>query len=362
MSARVPVPFTLVAELTHRCPLRCRYCSNPTALSVRELAGDTWCRVLREASALGVLQVHFTGGEPLLRPDLEPLVACARGLGLYTSLVTSGVPLEHQRMALLAAAGLEHVQLSFQGATADASIAFAERDVFAQKLRAAASARELGLALTVNFVLHRGNIDEVSAMIELGVTLGADRIELANAQYLGWAFENRWRLLPSPQQIEAARATVRAARLSFPELELDFVLPDYAAGRPRACMDGWAQRYVVVAPDGRVLPCHAASAISELHFDSVADASLATIWSFSLALQRFREVSALPAQCQRCPEVTRDHGGCRCQAYLLTGSLAAVDPACERSPHHELVRAPPNPGAELVPLRARRWRRVAGEN
>jgi pyrroloquinoline quinone biosynthesis protein E len=194
------------------------------------------------------------------------------------------------------------------------------------------------------------------------VALGAERIELANAQYLGWAHENRWRLLPSPRQIDAARAAVRAARAKFPEVELDFVLPDYVAGRPRACMDGWAERYVVVAPDGRVLPCHAASAIRELHFENVEGASLAAIWSSSPALQRFREASALPAQCQRCPEVTRDHGGCRCQAYLLTGSLTAVDPACAHSPEHHLVHAPALSEQKLVPLRTRTWRRAAGGN
>jgi len=345
-----PVPFTLVAELTHRCPLRCLYCSNPTRLSARELTTASWKRVFAEAAALGVLQVHLTGGEPLLRRDLEELVAAARAAELYVNLVTSGVPLTQAKLAALAGAGLDHVQLSLQATNARDAAEFAGRDVFEHKLCVARWTKELGLPLTVNFVLHRDNIDDIAAMIELARLLGAERVELANAQYLGWAFENRARLLPFATQIAHARAAVEAARQGFTDLVIDFVLPDYVAARPRACMDGWARRYVVVSPDGRVLPCHAASAIVELEFDNVERGTLGEIWASSPALERFRTPARLSPTCQTCPELERDHGGCRCQAYVLTGNLEAVDPACARSPHHELVRTARE---GLVPLRVR---------
>lgn len=350
-----PVPYTLVAELTHRCPLKCVYCSNPVELGPRELGASAWCRVIEQASDLGVLQVHFTGGEPLLRRDLELLVVAAREAELYVSLVTSGVSLSRDRLADLARAGLDHVQLSFQGTTAAEGVIFAGRDTFDQKLAVAGWTQELGVPLTLNFVLHRDNIAGVLSMVELGARVGAERVELANAQYLGWAFENRSWLLPSRDQLELARDAVRIARSRWPELTIDFVFPDYLAGRPRACMDGWARRYVVVAPDGRVLPCHAATVLPELEFENVEDAPLREIWERSPALRRFRDSSALSPICQTCPELERDHGGCRCQAFLLTGSARAVDPACERSPRHSLVQSVRQAERELVPLRLRKW-------
>jgi pyrroloquinoline quinone biosynthesis protein E len=331
-------PLTIVAELTYRCPLRCVYCSNPVEHATRdELSATIWRRVLAEAAELGALHVHFTGGEPLLRPELETLVAAAHAHGLYTNLITSGVPLERARLEALVAAGLEHLQLSFQGATAADTIAHAAMPAFEQKLAVASWAKALGLPLTVNFVLHRGNIDAIDSMLELARELDADRIELANAQYLGWAFENRGALLPTAAQIERARERVRAARERLANVELTFVLPDLHAGRPRACMDGWGERYLVIAPDGLLLPCQAARVIPELEFDNVARWPLAALWRASPALLRFRGEQGLPEQCRSCPEHERDHGGCRCQAYLMTGNAGAVDPACALSPHHEAV-------------------------
>ena len=333
-------PDTLVAELTYRCPLRCSYCSNPTGYTAATLPTDVWERLFAEAAALGVLQLHLTGGEPLLRPDLEALVAAARAHELYVNLVTSGVPLERDRLAALADAGLDHVQLSLQAPGAAASDAIAGASVFADKLTVAAGVKALGLPLTLNVVLHRGNIDDVEAIVALAESLGADRLELANAQYLGWALANRDALLPSATQIARARAVAAAARARLAgRMELLFVLPDYVAGRPRACMSGWARRYVVIAPDGKVLPCQAAHAIAGLAWERAGERPLADIWRDSPALVRFRGEAWMPEPCRSCDERGRDFGGCRCQAFALTGDAAATDPACARSPDHALVVA-----------------------
>lgn len=354
MSAAAPRPYTLIAELTYRCPLRCVYCSNPRDADVhaRELETPTWLRAFREAKALGVWQLHLTGGEPLLRRDLEALVAGARQEELYVNLITSGLPVDLERLERLAAAGLDHLQLSFQGASAADSVEFAGVPAFERKLAVARRAKALGLPLTLNFVLHRGNIDRVEAMLELADRLEADRVELANTQYLGWAFVNRGSLLPTREQIASARALVKRARAERPERELVFVLPDYRAGRARACMDGWANRYIVIDPTGAVLPCHSARSIPGLSFESVEHAPLASIWTNSPGLREFRGDAGLPEACRSCAGKALDHGGCRCQAYALTGDARAVDPACAHAPEHARVRELDH--APLVPLRLRR--------
>jgi pyrroloquinoline quinone biosynthesis protein E len=350
----VPRPYTLIAELTYRCPLRCVYCSNPRDADLRAQDLDTavWLRAFAEAKQLGVWHLHLTGGEPLLRRDLEVLVAGARDVGLYVNLITSGVPLDRPRLTELARVGLEHLQLSFQGSAAADSVDFAGVAAFERKIEVAGWAKSLGLPLTLNFVLHRGNIDRIEQMLELADRLGADRVELANTQYLGWAFVNRRALLPSSEQVAVARALVKRVRLARPERELVFVLPDYRAGRARACMDGWANRYIVIDPTGAVLPCHSARSIPGLAFESVADTPLASIWAHSPGLLEFRGEAGLPDACRSCPGRTQDHGGCRCQAYALTGDARAVDPACEHAPAHERVRELEH--APLVPLRLRR--------
>jgi pyrroloquinoline quinone biosynthesis protein E len=333
-------PYVLVAELTYRCPLRCAYCSNPTEPQDRPaLAGADWLRVLGEASELGVVQVHFTGGEPLLRDDLEALVARAAELELYSNLITSGLPLTRARLADLQAAGLCALQLSFQAARPGSSAVIAGIDAFAHKRQVAAWARELELPLTVNVVLHRQNLDEVGAIIALAEELGAERLELANTQFLGWAHRNRDALMPSRAQLDAARAVVAAARDRLRgTMELLFVLPDYHADRPRTCMAGWGERYVVVTPDGRAMPCHAAH-ILPLAFPDLRDHSLAWAWNDSEAFRRYRGTDYLREPCRSCDQREVDHGGCRCQAFLLTGDATAADPVCELSPQHDLVVA-----------------------
>lgn len=339
MSA-APRPYTLVAELTYRCPLRCVYCSNPVELAARgeELDTDSWRRVLREAEALGVVQVNLSGGEPLLRDDLEALVAEARVCDLYTTLITSGEPLVRARLEGLAGIGLDAVQVSFQDDRAREAERIAGRDAFEQKLRVAGWVRELDLPLTVNVVLQRANIDRVPEIVALAERLGAERLELANTTYLGWGLLNRAALLPTRAQIERARAAAReAAERLKGRIEILFVLPDYHTDLPRPCMGGWASRHLVVSPDGVALPCHQARAIPSLEFASVREASLDEIWQRSPGFQAFRGEDWMQEPCRSCARRGKDFGGCRCQAFQLTGDAAATDPACHLSPHHALV-------------------------
>ncbi|HEY4104009.1 MAG TPA: pyrroloquinoline quinone biosynthesis protein PqqE [Polyangiaceae bacterium] len=334
--------YTLIAELTYLCPLRCVYCSNPTDLSAHpdRLNTEDWLRVFRQAAELGALQLNLSGGEPLLRKDLEALVEGAHALDFYTNLITSGMPLTRERLARLKALGLSSVQVSIQDANANDSERIAGRASFAQKLEVARWVKELGLPLTVNMVLHRQNLGRVAELIALAERLGADRIELANTQYLAWALENRAALLPSRAELDAAREIARAARERLKgKIELLFVLPDYYSDRPKACMSGWAKRYLLVTPDGLALPCHLAHTISGLTFDSVQQRSLADIWQHSSAFNAFRGEAWLPEPCASCERRTIDFGGCRCQAFHLTGNAAATDPACSLSPDHGVIVA-----------------------
>lgn len=358
-------PYTLVAELTYRCPLRCAYCSNPTRYPERpELSIERWQSVLVEAEALGVVQLHLTGGEPLLRRGLESLVRDARALGLYTNLITSAIPLTRERLAGLRDCGLDHVQISIQGMNEADGREVAGRGQLAHKLQAARWVRELELPLTLNVVLHRRNIEQVPELIELARKLGANRLELANTQYLGWALENRRALLPSAAQIARAREQARVARERYVgEIEVLFVLPDYVAGAPRACMDGWGRRYMVIAPDGMVLPCQQARDLPGLSFECVGERPLATIWHESQGLNAFRGDAWMPEPCRSCERKTIDFGGCRCQAFRLTGDASATDPACSLSPDHGLVRAArvdAEASESLLPLRLRRLRPHGG--
>jgi pyrroloquinoline quinone biosynthesis protein E len=337
-----PRPYTLVAELTYECPLRCAYCSNPVDFT-RHRAGmdaQTWLRVFREAEALGVVQLHLTGGEPLVRRDLEELVAGAHALSLYTNVITSGIPLTRERLAALRDAGLDNVQLSFQAATAEVSDRVAGLESFERKLAVGRWVKALGLPLTVNVVLHRQNLDQVGRIVALAEELRADRLELANTQYVGWALPNRPALLPTREQLEAAREVAVAAKARLKgKMEVLFVLPDYYSQYPKACMDGWGRRFIVVAPDGLVLPCHAAHTLPGLSFTSVALGSLGEIWSDSPGLQAFRGEGWMSEPCRSCEHRGRDFGGCRCQAALLTGDAAATDPACSLAPAHGLIEA-----------------------
>jgi len=358
-----PRALGLLAELTYRCPLHCPYCSNPTEFSQveAELTAAEWERVLGEAGELGVLHVHFSGGEPLLRPDLPELVRAARTAGLYTNLVTSGVGLTPARGERLRDAGLDSVQISFQADEAGAADAVAGVAAHAQKLAAARLVGELGWPLTLNVVLHRGNIDRIEALVALAEELGAQRLELANTQYYGWALRNRASLLPSRTQAEEARAAATAAaeRLRG-RMQIVYVLPDYLGDRPKPCMNGWGQRHLTVNPVGDVLPCPTAGVIAGLRFENVRRRPLRWIWEESDAFNRFRGTSWMPEPCRGCPERERDFAGCRCQAALLTGDAANTDPACGLSPYHETVAAQAERASTRLELdlsRAWSWRR-----
>jgi pyrroloquinoline quinone biosynthesis protein E len=331
-------PIGLLAELTHRCPLQCPYCSNPLQL-VRardELPAETWCRVLDEAAGLGVLQVHLSGGEPTLHAGLETIVAHVRSLGLYANLITAGVLLDERRIEALARAGLDHVQLSLQGtdpATADRI--GGSKGGHLKKLQVAGWIRAAGLPLTVNAVVHRQNLDQLGAMIELALALGAHRLEVAHTQYYGWALINRAALMPSRAQIERAGETVEAARVRLRgRLVIDYVVPDYYARRPKPCMGGWGRQMLAVTPVGDVMPCHAAAGIPGLTFANVRDRHLRWIWVESPAFQRFRGTGWMREPCRSCERRDLDFGGCRCQAMALAGDPRATDPACELSPLH----------------------------
>ncbi len=341
MSAPAP-PLALLAELTHRCPLQCPYCSNPLELerAASEIDTETWCRVLDEAAALGVLQVHFSGGEPTVRRDLEVLISHAAGLGLYTNLITAGVLIDERRMAALVAAGLDHVQLSIQDHEADnADRIGGYRGGHARKLEVCRMVRSAGLPLTINAVVHRQNLKNLAAIVDLAVMLGAARLEVAHVQYYGWALRNRAALMPTRGQLVQATETVNAARSRLMGiLTIDYVVPDYYARLPKACMGGWGRRFLNVSPAGKVLPCHAAETITRLTFESVLERPLAAIWAESAAFEAFRGTDWMPDPCRSCERREIDWGGCRCQAFALTGQTDAVDPACGLSPaHHALV-------------------------
>jgi pyrroloquinoline quinone biosynthesis protein E len=336
-------PLALLAELTHRCPLQCPYCSNPRELVKRggELDTATWQRVLTEAARLGVLQVHFSGGEPTARRDLEDLVRHAAQAGLYTNLITSGVQLDAPRIAALVAAGLDHIQLSFQDADDAAGDAVAAYDGAQAKKRAVARlVVAQGLPLTANLVVHRRNLDRLPAMIEMAVGLGAARLEVAHVQYYGWALANRASLLPTRDQLAAADDVVAAARARLKgRVVIDYVPPDYYAQRPKACMSGWGRRFINITPSGKALPCHAAETLPGIDFPSVATMSLAAIWHESDAFARFRGTGWMPEPCRSCDQREVDWGGCRCQALALTGDATRTDPVCTLAPDHALIDA-----------------------
>ena len=321
----------MLAELTHRCPLHCPYCSNPIDLarSRSELATNDWKRVFTQARELGALQLGLSGGEPLIRRDLEELVAHANTLGYYQTLVTSALGLTHERADRLKAAGLEHVQISFQDSEKQIAEKIAGTRSWDAKLQAAEWIKELDFAFSVNVVLHRANLDHLADIIDMAGALGADRIELANTQYYGWAVLNRESLMPTRDQIERSEVIVdRAVEKYRGRMQIIYVLPDYYSEFPKPCQGGWGNFYLVVAPDGRVMPCHAASQITTLAFDNVRDHSVRHIWEESSAFQAFRGDDWMQEPCRSCPRKHVDFGGCRCQAFALTGDATRTDPVC----------------------------------
>jgi len=342
MTAAVSKPLALIAELTHVCPLHCVYCSNPLELTRRasELPTETWTRVFQEAVQLGVLQTDFTGGEPLARRDLEDLVRAARGAGLYVNLITSGLPLDEARLDTLIAAGVDHIQLSFQGAREETANDVAGTKAHAHKLKVLGWLARRRVAVTLNFVVHRQNIDQLPAMLAIGEAAGVGPIEFANVQYYGWAFVNRVNLLPTRTQLDQSLEFLKAAQERLRgKMQIEFVVPDYYAKYPKACMGGWGRKLMLIAPNGDALPCHAATTIPGLRFDNVATRSLREIWEKSEAFQKFRGEDWMPEQCKACDRRSVDFAGCRCQALLLTEDASAADPVCFLVPGRAKVDA-----------------------
>jgi len=333
-------PLWFLAELTYRCPLHCAFCSNPVdfARQEAELDTGTWCDLISQARELGAAQIGFSGGEPLLRDDLETLVAHARRLGFYTNLITSGIGLNETRIALLKDAGLDHIQLSFQDSTRELNDFVSSTRTFELKQRVARLIKQHGYPMVLNCVLHRYNLPHIAQIIDMALEMGAEYLELANTQYYGWAMLNRDQLMPTVEQLREAEATVNQYRERIGErCRIFFVVPDYFEARPKACMNGWGSVFLGVAPDGTALPCHAARSLLGLDLPHVSTVSLAQIWYESLAFNAFRGDGWMSEPCRTCDERAVDHGGCRCQAYLLTGDATAADPVCSKSPQHGKV-------------------------
>ncbi|SPC17507.1 Coenzyme PQQ synthesis protein E [Cupriavidus taiwanensis] len=334
-------PLWLLAELTYRCPLHCAFCSNPVdyARHAEELDTAQWCDVFTQARALGAVQLGLSGGEPLLRKDLETLVRHARDLGFYTNLITSGVGLTDARLAALREAGLDHIQLSFQDSTRELNDFLSSTRTFELKQRVARLIKAHGYPMVMNCVLHRHNLPHVGTIIELALQLGAEYLELANTQYYGWAWENRLALMPTREQLVEAEAVVRQYRARIGrQCQLLFVVPDYFEERPKKCMNGWGTTFLGVAPDGTALPCHAARMLPDLVLPNVKTGTLRDIWQHSDAFRRFRGTQWMPQPCRSCEHREADLGGCRCQAFLVTGDAAATDPACAQAPGHGRLR------------------------
>ena len=336
-----PSPYCLLAELTYRCPLQCPYCSNPLELNRfrNELDTAVWTRVLEEVARLGVVQVHFTGGEPLVRRDLAELVRRARELDLYSHLSTSGIGADQTKLECLRDAGLDALQISLQDSRPAENDWLAGLPSFEKKRQAIESAKRLEFPVTLNVVLHRQNLDRIDEMIDLACDWSVDKLELAHTQYGGWAFRNRAALLPTKDQVERAAEVVANGRERLNgELEIVHVLPDYFQQFPKACLHGWGRVFLTVAPDGTVLPCQTAREIAGLIFPSVKETSLDEIWFGAPVFQLFRGTDWMPQPCRSCDRREIDFGGCRCQAFLLTGDVTATDPVCHLSPQHNVVQ------------------------
>jgi pyrroloquinoline quinone biosynthesis protein E len=339
-------PLALIAELTHRCPLHCVYCSNPLQLAgtESELSTEQWTSVFRQSGKLGMLHAHFTGGEPLARQDLTELIAAARAAGLYTNLITSGIGLGEQRLAALVAAGLDHIQISFQDSREDSANWIAGTKAHAHKIELSHMIRRRvdgkRLAFTVNLVVHRQNLDHLEEMIAFIEQLNPDRVEIAHTQYYGWALANRAALMPTRAQIDAAVEIVAAAEKRMAgRVRIDSVVPDYYAKYPKACMGGWGRRLMLINPAGTVLPCHAAEVIPGMAFENVGEKTLEWIWRESTSFCRFRGEDWMPEPCRSCDRRKEDFGGCRCQAFLLAADATVTDPACSLAPAHGMVEA-----------------------
>jgi pyrroloquinoline quinone biosynthesis protein E len=331
-------PLWLLAELTYRCPLQCPYCSNPIEIAKYrdELDTDTWIRVLREARSMGAAQLGFSGGEPLLRADLEDLITEARGLGYYSNLITSGVGMDEARVASFKAAGLDHIQISFQASDEELNNFLGGTASFQHKLAMARAVKQHEYPMVLNIVIHRHNIDLIEDIIKMTIELDADYVELANTQYYGWSKLNAPSLLPTREQLAKAEQVAHRYQDKMKgRMRIIYVVPDYYEDRPKACMNGWGSIFLTIAPDGTALPCHAARQLPGLTFPNVREASIESIWNDSGAFNKYRGFDWMQEPCRSCPEKTKDFGGCRCQAYMMTGEATAADPVCAKSPHHQ---------------------------
>jgi PqqA peptide cyclase len=349
-------PLSLLCELTYRCNLQCPYCYNPLALQAYrdELSTAQWIDVLQQAARLGVVHAHFSGGEPTLRRDLGALVGAASRCGLYTNLITQGTFLDDALLDDLIGNGLDHVQISIQAPEAKLAERIAGTDVYAQKVDALQRVSQRPVALTLNCVLHRLNHDGIEEVIAFAERLHIERLELANVQFYGWAYRNRAALMPTLRQVRHAEEVVAAARERLRgAMEIIYVLPDYFGEFPKPCMNGWGTQFMTVTPNGCVLPCPAAAAIRTLTFENVRDRTLGDIWLHSESFERYRGTQWMPEPCRSCERRELDWGGCRCQAFLLTGDAGATDPACSLSPDHHIVTSL-REGAEETELVARR--------
>ena len=335
-------PLALIAEVTHRCPLHCVYCSNPVQLAgtASELSTEEWTSVFRQAGKLGMLHAHFTGGEPLARTDLTELIAAARAAGLYTNLITSGLGLNPPRLQALVKAGLDHIQISFQDSREEAANWIAGAKAHAHKIELSREIRKYKIAFTVNLVVHRQNLDHLEEMIAFIEQLNPERVEIAHTQYYGWALANRAALLPTRAQLDRAVQIVADAEKRLAgKMRIDSVVPDYYAQYPKACMGGWGQRLMLINPSGKVLPCHAAEVLPGFSFENAREKSLEWIWRESSSFQKFRGEDWMPEPCRSCERRGEDFGGCRCQAFLLAGDARVTDPACSLAPAHHIVES-----------------------
>lgn len=331
-------PLWLLAELTYRCPLQCPYCSNPIDIARynEELSTDDWIRVMREARKMGATQLGFSGGEPLVRKDLEELIREARQMGYYTNLITSGVGMDEERIKAFKTAGLDHIQVSFQASTEELNNYLGGSKTFQHKLDMARLVKQYEYPMVLNIVLHRKNIDQIEHILDMTVELNADYVELASTQYYGWSRVNLDQLLPTRAQLENAEKVAKAYQQKMKDqMKIIYVIPDYFENRPKKCMNGWGNIFLTIAPDGSALPCHAAAQLPGLDAPNVRDHAVDWIWNESPAFNKFRGLDWMQEPCRSCPEKENDFGGCRCQAWMLTGDPTNADPVCDKSPHHD---------------------------
>jgi len=339
-SNKLPQPLWLLAELTYACPLQCPYCSNPVEMAnvKKELSTDDWFRVMQQAREMGATQLGFSGGEPLIRKDLELLIAEARRLGFYTNLITSGVGMDENRIKAFKEAGLDHIQVSFQASSEELNNFIAGTDSFQHKLEMARLVKKYGYPMVLCFVLHRRNEEQIRDILELSIVLEADYVELATTQYYGWAYHNREQLLPTRAQLKHAEEVAKEYQEKMKgKMRIFYIIPDYFEDRPKRCMDGWGHVFLTITPDGTALPCHAARQLPGLEFPNVRDKSVEWIWNDSPDFNKFRGLDWMKEPCRSCPEKEKDLGGCRCQAYMITGDARNADPVCSKSPHHNKI-------------------------